>query len=563
MRVAKFRGGFDLKNVHENLGGTHEPEPVAEQTDTARATEAQLRAMLNALPAAIFATDAEGRLTDYNRATFELAYRAPRIGADRWCPSWKLYHADGTPLPHEECTLAVALRENREIRGPQIIAERPDGSRVWLEPYATPLRDASGNVIGAIDMLVDITEAKRAESELIAAKRAAERANVAKSDFLSSMSHELRTPLSAILGFAQLMESSTPEPTLAQKRNIEQILRSGWYLLDLINEILDLAVIESGKLTLLVEPQALNDLLLECRGMVEPRAQKRGIRLTFPSADTVHHINADRTRVKQVLINLLSNAIKYNKADGSVVLDYALTAQGRIRISVTDSGIGLSPEQMAQLFQPFNRLGQETGSEEGNGIGLVVSKRLVELMGGVIGAESELGSGSSFWIELDRVEARSPNIATGECPVTEAESTETAAQPRTLLYVEDNPAHLMLVEELIARRPNLKLLCASDGLRGVEIARESRPDVILMDINLPGLSGLQALAKLRGDPRTAHIPVIALSAHAMPHDIKNGLDAGFFCYLTKPAKVQAVMAALDEAFKHAGPATESALSPVR
>jgi CheY-like chemotaxis protein len=362
------------------------------------------------------------------------------------------------------------------------------------------------------------------------------------------MSHELRTPLSAILGFAQLMESGLPVPTTSQKRSIDQILKAGWYLLELINEILDLALIESGKLSLSLEPISLAEVMHECRAMIEPQAQKRGIGVTFPELDVEYFVKADQTRVKQALINLLSNAIKYNSVGGTVVVDCIESGPGRIRICVKDSGDGLSPDKLAQLFQPFNRLGQEANSEEGTGIGLVVCKRLIELMGGVIGVESTVGKGSVFWIELNLTDKPQPVAAAAE-PVVAAQARD--AQLRTLLYVEDNPANLMLVEDLIARRPNIRLLSARDGNRGIEIARSSRPDVILMDINLPGISGIRALKILAEDPATAHIPVVALSANAMPHDIEKGLEAGFFRYLTKPIKVNEFMDTLDLALKFA------------
>ena len=395
----------------------------------------------------------------------------------------------------------------------------------------------------------EITERKRVESKLNEAIAVAEKASLAKSDFLSSMSHELRTPLNAILGFAQLLESGSPPPTPSEKRSIEQILKAGWYLLDLINEILDLALIESGKLPLSLEPISLTEVVRECQVMIGPQAQKRGIRLRFPQGEVPIFVNADRTRVKQVLINLLSNAIKYNKVSGTVDVDYAASTPGRIRVRVKDTGEGLTPNKMTQLFRPFDRLGKETGVEEGTGIGLMVSKQLVELMGGVIGVESTLGKGSVFWIELNVTAEPQTAAGAATLPAVAQAPMQAGAQLRTLLYVEDNPANLMLVEDLIARRPELRLLTATDGIRGVEMARASRPDVILMDINLPGISGLQALEILRADPATAHIPVVALSANAMPRDIEKGLAAGFFRYLTKPIKVNEFMDTLDEALK--------------
>jgi CheY-like chemotaxis protein len=249
--------------------------------------------------------------------------------------------------------------------------------------------------------------------------------------------------------------------------------------------------------------------------------------------------------VKQVLINLLSNAIKYNRVGGTVVVDCSASAPERVRISVRDTGEGLPPEKMAQLFQPFNRLGREAGGEEGTGIGLVVAKQLVELMGGVIGAESTLGTGSVFWIELLADVAPQPVVGEDEPTAVARPQIPAGASPRLLLYVEDNPANLQLVEQLIARRPDLRLLSAVTGRRGVELAHSSRPELILMDINLPDISGLEALAILRAHPATAHTPVVAVSANAMPRDIEDGLAAGFFRYLTKPIKVDAFMAVLD------------------
>ena len=422
-----------------------------------------------------------------------------------------------------------------------------DGSRFPALVSITALRDDYGDIIGYLLIGSDNSVRNRIALELNEAMAAAEKSNLAKSDFLSSMSHELRTPLNAILGFAQLLESGSPSPTPTQKRNIDQILQAGWYLLELINEILDLALIESGKLTLSSEPVSLVEVLLECRAMIEPQAQKRGLSMTFPRFEIPYFVQADRTRVKQVLINLLFNAIKYNKPTGAIAVEYTLSPPNSIRISVGDTGAGLAPEQLAQLFQPFNRLGKESSAEEGTGIGLVMTKRLVELMGGAIGADSVVGVGSVFWIELNLTPV--PRLA-----IHDAES-EALARPRladgapmhTLLYVEDNPANLELVEQLLARRNDLRLLSATDAYIGIEFARVYLPHVILMDINLPGMSGVEAMRILRADPSTAHIPIIAVSANAVPRDIEKGLKAGFFRYITKPIKVNQFLETLDMA----------------
>ncbi len=434
-----------------------------------------------------------------------------------------------------------------------------DGTRLPALVSVTALRDAQELIIGYLLIGTDNTARKQIEAEkerlsvhlqganndLQVAIAAAESANLAKSEFLSSMSHELRSPLNAILGFAQLLETGTPAPTLGQKDCVDQILQAGWYLLELINEILDLALIESGKLSLSPEPIALAEVLADCQAMIEPQARKNGIHLSFTVPSQALYVKADRTRAKQIFVNLLSNAIKYNRVGGSVVVGCAARNDGHIRVTVRDTGLGLAPEKLAQLFQPFNRLGQEGGVEEGTGIGLVVSKRLVELMGGDIGAQSTAGVGSEFWVDLKACTA--PEAALHAAPHALAAPAETFdGQPQaTVLCVEDNPANLLLVARLLARRTDIRLISANDGRTGVELARSALPDVVLMDINLPGVSGLTALRMLQGDPRTAHIPVLALSANAMPHDIEKGLEAGFFRYLTKPIRLDEFMLALD------------------
>ena len=370
--------------------------------------------------------------------------------------------------------------------------------------------------------------------ELAMAMEEARSANYAKSAFLSSMSHELRTPLNAILGFAQILSSDRLPSTLEQKKEFAgHILKSGRHLLTLINEILDLAKVESGTVSLSLEPVGLDAILQECRDMIAPLASQRGIGMAFPDACPLN-VLADRTRLKQILLNLLSNALKYNREQGQVAIECVPHAGGRVRISVRDTGVGLDAEQLALLFQPFNRLGQEGGTEEGSGIGLVVTKRLVELMDGNIGVSSAPGEGSIFWIELRVVDAV-PIPAAPSLPRPDlAGALLDNSAPVTLLYVEDNPANLTLVEEIVRYCPQLQLLTATDGRLGVEMARTHLPQLILMDINLPHVNGTDALKLLRADPRTAHIPVIALTANAMPGDVERSMALGFYRYLTKP-----------------------------
>ena len=384
--------------------------------------------------------------------------------------------------------------------------------------------------------------------ELAQATETAEKANRAKSEFLSSMSHELRTPLNAILGFGQLLSvDGVTLPPTKRAEFTQHILKAGTHLLNLINEILDLAKIESANLMLSLEPVMVSDVLEECRSMLEPAARQRGLHMLFPPALGLSVV-ADRTRLKQVLLNLLSNAIKYNRENGVVIVECAPVSHDGVRVSVRDTGAGLRPDQVAALFQPFYRLGQETGTVEGSGIGLVVTKRLVELMGGQIGVNSAVGNGCEFWIELKQANAPAASAANDAERIAPVPPTSSALKKAPLLlYVEDNPANLRLVEEIIAFRGDLRMLSAPDAQLGIELARAHRPQVVLMDINLPGLSGTDARAILSADPITEHIPVIAVTANAMPRDRAQSMAAGFFQHVTKPINVTLLNAAIDEA----------------
>jgi PAS domain S-box-containing protein len=500
----------------------------------------RFRALADAIPHIVWTAEPDGSIDFVSRRLETYSgFNFSQVEGWNWTST---LHPDDvqSAIENWKNALASAAEYEMEVR----VKRKSDGTWRWHLDRASPVKNAQGQVVKWVGTVTDIEDQKRALA-------AADRANRAKSDFLSSMSHELRSPLNAILGFAQLMASESPPPTPSQRASIDQILRAGWHLLELINEVLDLAKIESGQVSISPEPVSLSDALRECASMIEPQAQQRGIRVSFPHVDARCHVHADRTRLKQILINLLSNAIKYNRPQGAVEVGCVACSAERIRVSVSDTGLGLSPQQLAQLFQPFNRLGQEAGTEEGTGIGLVVARRLTELMGGAIGVESTVGQGSVFWIELNT--ARAPEIATlvAAQPATPGESVtgNGAAQApmHTVLYIEDNPANLKLVEQLIARRADLRMLSAVTGQRGVELACSALPQVIVMDINLPDISGIEALSILRRNPATTAIPVVALSANAMPRDIEKGLRAGFFRYVTKPIKIDQFMDALAEA----------------
>jgi PAS domain S-box-containing protein len=497
---------------------------------------------------ALITTDPSGIITDVNKQMEVLTdcTRDELIGAP-----FKNYFTDPE---RAEASIKLVLSE-KKVTNYELTAHARGGKETVVSYNATTFYDRDRTLQGVFAAARDVTERKRLDQvlqekniELEAARLVAEKANLAKSDFLSSMSHELRSPLNAILGFAQLMESDTPAPTPFQGESIAHILQAGWHLLKLINEILDLAKVESGQIPMNEEPVSLSEVMFECQTMVDRQAQARGIRMTFPENDIPLYVLADQTRLKQVIINLLTNAIKYNSKNGTVGVVYSQRPSGRIRVSISDTGSGLLPEQMNQLFQAFNRLGQDGGAEEGTGIGLVVAKRLVELMGGRIGVDSSVGIGSVFWFELLSVtRPRRLNFA------NDADEHHLPSQSRahTVLYVEDNSANMKLVAQIISRYPAIHLLTALDGASGLEIARAAQPDVILMDIKLPGISGFEVLKILRQDPATAHIPVLAISANAVNLDVERGLKAGFFDYITKPIKVRGFMEALELAMRFA------------
>ena len=414
----------------------------------------------------------------------------------------------------------------------------------WFDVYAFRFGDSAKRQLGIL--FNNSTARKTIEDQLRKAVAVAETANRAKSDFLSSMSHDLRTPLNAILGFAQLMEASTPPPTPAQQQNLSHMIKAGWYLLDLVNDTLNLGAIEAGKFSVALAPVPIDEVLQDCATIIAPLARARALVVTYPPPEPKHLALADPIRLKQVLLNVLSNSVKYNREGGSIAVHCSTVAGQRLRTSVRDTGLGMAPHQLEHLFEPFNRLGQEKSAEVGTGIGLVLCKRLVELMGGHMSIDSTAGEGSDVWFELPLALADAPQITTALLPA--AATTQVHTDPRhTVLHVEDNPANLELVAQLLARRPQHQLLAASHGALGLELARAHLPTVILMDLNLPDISGSETLKILRADPATAHIPVIALSANAMPHEIQSGMQAGFFRYVTKPIRVQEFFDTLDEA----------------
>ncbi|MEX2556501.1 MAG: PAS domain S-box protein [Actinomycetota bacterium] len=411
-----------------------------------------------------------------------------------------------------------------------------DGTYKWMLWNALPVPEERLIYAAARD----ITERKEAEEEIRGAREEADRANRAKSEFLARMSHELRTPLNAILGFGQLLEMDPLRPQ--ERESVEQILKAGQHLLELINEVLDIARIEEGKISLSIEPVRVSDALGDALDLAKPLAAQRGVHLDTGDAPLCdRHIMADRQRLKQVLLNLLANGIKYNHEGGSVIV--SCRAEGeRLRIRVADTGPGIPRDQMGKLFVPFERLGMDQSEVEGTGIGLALSKRLVDLMGGEIGAESTVGVGSTFWVEFDLAE----DAVGAESDVGGAAHAVEALRERVVLYIEDNLSNMRLVERIIARRPHVRLLAAMQGGLGADLAREHRPDLVLLDVHLPDTRGEEVLAHLRQDPATAEIPVVVISAEATAPKIERFLAAGARAYLTKPLDVARFLEVLDE-----------------
>lgn len=496
--------------------------------------EARLRALLDALSDGVMVLNGDGRICMANPALLEMTgYEADAImGVEiaLLCP--------------EQCShewLGHRGQPDLSVRK-QLDMVRKDGTR-----FPAELALAAVNSLGewhAVALVKDLTRQRTIEAELIQARDEAERASQAKSEFLSSMSHELRTPLNAILGFSQLLEMDLKEPQALE--NVGEIGKAGRHLLSLINDILDLARIEAHAMQLSLEDLRLKDVLEASHAMIKEQAERRNIRLDFETACTTRGVHADYTRLKQVLLNLLTNAIKYNREGGRVGVACADAGEGFVRISVTDTGPGISEEKQARLFQAFDRLGAEGSGVEGIGIGLVITRRLVEHMGGRMGLDSTLGEGSCFWVEFPASSGGEGGVASAAGQDMAAVGSGDAEAPRHVLYVEDNPVNMRLMEKMLGNIPSIRMLSAHTGPLGLEVLASRPVDAVLLDINLPGMSGFEVLRNIRLLPGGDRLPVIAVSANAMPSDIARGLEAGFDAYLTKPFRMSELLQTLEE-----------------
>jgi signal transduction histidine kinase/CheY-like chemotaxis protein len=424
-------------------------------------------------------------------------------------------------------------------RGPIQVRNHDTGEVRDLDWAQFLVRGDDGRLLGTAGMGRDVTEHKQAEAAVHAARADAEQANRAKSDFISRMSHELRTPLTAILGFGELLEDCHLADD--ERELVAHIVSAGRHLLDMINELLDISAIEAGRLRLSLERVHVGQVVSEVLAMIAPIAATKEITLTAADPDP-HHVRADRQRLKQIVLNLVANAVKYNRPGGAVRIAVKPLEGQRIQIVVDDTGFGIADDDLRHLFQPFERFGDKQTEIEGTGLGLALTKGLVGAMGGQIGAESRLDIGSRFWIELEE----SAPAATKSMPADVAPEAETSVRPaRTLLYIDDNLVNIELVARILRRRPEITLLTATDGETGLELARAKRPALVLLDLNLPRMSGQEVLLRLRSEPETAAMPIIVLSGDASPHNITALRDVGATDYLTKPYQISELLALVD------------------
>jgi PAS domain S-box-containing protein len=510
-------------------------ELVVKRTHELREREATLAALFTASPDALQIVDADGIIRMASPTMGEQLRGDPSDYVDRAVSEF--VHPDDLDRVNEAFRRVLEgemVRANVEYR-----ARTANGEWTFLDSQLALLPADGVHAAAVVAGTRDVTERTRLLHDLELARVSAEEANRSKNEFLSRMSHELRTPLNAVLGFAQLLDM---EATSASEREASaHIIKAGQHLLALIDEVLDIARIETGHMLLSVEPVNVAEVITEVLALTRSIAAERGIQIpTTAAAGCGCFVRADRQRLKQVLLNLVVNAIKYNRDGGAVAIGCDQSAAGMIQLSVTDTGAGIDAADLERLFTPFERLGAEQSSVEGTGLGLALSKRLVDVMGGSIGVRSQPGRGSSFWIELEITAS----------PVVEPAFETTAAttpegQRRTVLYIEDNLSNVQLVERILQRRPHVELLVAMQGQLGLELARQHHPDLVLVDLNLPDLDGETVLRRLRAEPEMRNVPVVVLSADATPGQVARLRSAGADDYVTKPLDVARFLRLVD------------------
>ena len=518
----------------ELVAEVHEREQVEAAM---RESDIRFRTILNNVPIGVVYSDLDGKVVQTNARFCELTgYTEEALGA---MPSSDYTHPDDV-AQDAELTAQLVAGEVPMARCHKRFVTK-DGDIVWVQTTASLLRTDAGAPRRILCVVEDISERLRLQ-EAERLRELAEASNRAKSEFLSRMSHELRTPLNAMLGFAQLLELDARQPlTSTQQPWVTQIQQAGWHLLEMINDVLDLSRIESGNLRLQTGPLDLAELLSASLAMVTSDAQRRRITISADLASGSASVLGDATRVKQVLTNLLSNAVKYNHDGGRIHVASRVRAPDGIEIAVTDTGIGMSERQLSDLFQPFNRLGRERSAQEGTGIGLVISQRLAELMGGTLRARSTEGEGSSFILSLPLV----VDPDTVRSDLDQLAPMLPQYHTRVVHYVEDNETNVEVMRGVLAQRPQVQMEVSLTGLDGLAAIRVQRPDLVLLDMHLPDISGLELLRHLKSDPLTAGIPVVVVSADALAKETEEALAAGAIRYLTKPVSVAELLAVVD------------------
>ncbi|MBT5469642.1 MAG: PAS domain S-box protein, partial [Nitrospina sp.] len=532
---------------------------ISERKATEKAIESANRErnlILNSAGEGIYGLDIKGMTTFVNPAACKiLGYTEEELLGTGQHITIHHSYPDGTHYPKDKCPIYAAFRDGKMHAESEEVFWHKNGSPIPVEYLSTPIYDEE-KIVGAVVTFTDITARKASEKELQQAynkletrieertqqlnqaKELAEHHNQAKSEFLSRMSHELRTPMNAILGFAQIMEESRKDPLPdSHKSRTHQILKAGNHLLELINEILDLSRIEAGKISVSLEPINIAELSTDVINVIRPLAEKYQIQLIdkISMHDNIY-IQADKTRLKQVLLNLLSNGIKYNRKEGSVTLCLEKPLNGNIKVQITDTGMGIAPENLVRIFEPFDRLGAENSEIEGTGIGMAISKKLIELMNGNIEVDSTLGKGSQFSVSLPYCHTVGINNGKNSQNL-ENSSLEFSKKDFTILYIEDNQANMLLVQDILSEFQDIKLLTAPQAVIGLDLANAYQPNLILLDINLPDIDGFEAFKRLQNMEETHDIPVIAISANAMQKDIDRALAFGFRNYLTKPINI--------------------------
>ena len=517
-----------------------------------RESESRFRTVAHSAPDGIVLAEEDGTIVFWNQSAQKMFGYAPTeiIGL----PLSKLFPKRDREEHNEYFNRVKLGRSDGQVRDTlEMTGLRKDGAEFSIE--ASIASWVSDERLYFMGIVRDASERKMIEQQMREAKDAADAANMAKSDFLSSMSHELRTPMNSILGFGQLLQTNPEEPlSETQSECVDQVLNAGRHLLDLINEVLDLAKIEAGRLDVTLERVSAAKVVKESIELIGSLASIRDISVELGCAENdIPPIVADYTRLRQVLLNVMSNAIKYNREHGTVTLTCRKTDDGFLSIGFTDIGNGISEKLRDEVFRPFQRLGAEERGIEGTGIGLAITRQLVELMNGRIDFESSVGVGTTFWIDLPI--AADTNLESSVKSNGETGSLLGVGSLRNndaqgcLLYIEDNPANLRLMEQIIGRVPGLIMMSAHTGELGVEIAEVKQPDIIIMDINLPGMDGFAALERLKANEHTKTIPVIALTANVMPKDIEKGQNAGFYTYLTKPIRINEIVSTISEALR--------------